>query len=129
MGNRAVITNKAWDDIGIYLHWNGGRNSIEQFLAYAKHHDIRDDDYGLARLVQIIGNFMGGTMSVGVGRLGKQDCNNYDNGTYWIKDWEIVDREFHEYEDGTPKPEQEGNERELYKSVCEVNQYAFEVQY
>lgn len=40
MGNRAVITtSKAPDvsgakDLGIYLHWNGGRDSVEAFLKY-----------------------------------------------------------------------------------------------
>ena len=33
MGNRAVITTrKDLKDIGIYLHWNGGRDSVEGFL-------------------------------------------------------------------------------------------------
>ena len=30
MGNRAVITTrKDLKDIGVYLHWNGGRDSVE----------------------------------------------------------------------------------------------------
>ena len=34
MGNRAVITTrKDLKDIGVYLHWNGGRDSVEGFLA------------------------------------------------------------------------------------------------
>ena len=42
MGNRAVITNsKSFDvanstDLGVYLHWNGGRDSVEAFLKYCK---------------------------------------------------------------------------------------------
>ena len=31
MGNRAVITTEK-KDLGIYLHWNGGRDSVEAFL-------------------------------------------------------------------------------------------------
>ena len=37
MGNRAVITTKENMDnngIGIYLHWNGGRDSVRAFLKY-----------------------------------------------------------------------------------------------
>lgn len=42
MGNRAVITaSKSSDvaksnDIGIYLHWYGGRDSVEAFLKYCE---------------------------------------------------------------------------------------------
>ena len=31
MGNRAVITTSK-KDLGLYLHWNGGRDSIEAFF-------------------------------------------------------------------------------------------------
>ena len=33
MGNRAIITTKDCD-LSLYLHWNGGRDSVEGFLAY-----------------------------------------------------------------------------------------------
>lgn len=39
MGNRAVITtlqNYNNNGIGVYLHWNGGRDSVEGFLEYMK---------------------------------------------------------------------------------------------
>ena len=49
MGNRAVIQMKG-SNVGIYLHYNGGRDSIEGFLAYCKLRDFRGDDYGMARL-------------------------------------------------------------------------------
>lgn len=35
MGNRAVITTTD-QRIGIYLHWNGGKDSVEAFLKYCK---------------------------------------------------------------------------------------------
>ena len=35
MGNRAVITTEN-KKIGIYLHWNGGRDSVEAFLKYCE---------------------------------------------------------------------------------------------
>ena len=40
MGNRAVVTNKN-QDIGIYLHWNGGPESVCAFLTYAKALGVR----------------------------------------------------------------------------------------
>jgi hypothetical protein len=93
MGNRAVITDEA-GKIGIYLHWNGGRDSVESFLKYCELKDYRTDDYGWARLAQVIGNFFGGTTSVGVGAVANLDCDNFDNGTYIIKDWQIIGRKY-----------------------------------
>ena len=98
MGNRAVITTEA-EEIGVYLHWNGGRDSVEAFLAVCKelgHRPPENDCYGFARLCQVIGNFSGGTNSLGVDNIKNLDCNNGDNGMYIIKDWEIVGRKFHD---------------------------------
>lgn len=96
MGNRAVIATKD-KDIGVYLHWNGGRDSVEAFLAYCKLRGFRkpeDDCYGWARLCQVIGNFIGGDLSLGIDKYERLDTDNWDNGTYIIEDWKIVDREF-----------------------------------
>ena len=35
MGNRAVITTKE-RKIGLYLHWNGGRDTVEPLLKYCE---------------------------------------------------------------------------------------------
>lgn len=99
MGNRAVITTPK-KDIGVYLHCNGSRNNIESFLAYCDMKGYRPpeiDEYGWARLCQVIGNTIGGTLSVGIGRYENQDKDNGDNGVYVIKDWDIVDREYYPY--------------------------------
>lgn len=51
MGNRAVITDKKnWEQggVGIYLHWSGGRDSVEAFLEYCKLRGFRAGDYGKA---------------------------------------------------------------------------------
>lgn len=98
MGNRAIITTKNQyenDGYGLYLHWNGGRDSVEAFLAYCRlkgyRDPIGDEDYALARLCQVIGNFFGGTTSLGIcpARCGAGD----DNGVYIIgKDWQVVGR-------------------------------------
>ena len=108
MGNRAVITtNESLGEnvanvkqIGVYLHWNGGRDSVQGFLTYCKLKGYRppeQDCYGWARLAQVIGNFFGGTCSIGVDTCDHLDCDNYDNGVYFIKDWEIVGRAFYRY--------------------------------
>lgn len=96
MGNRAVITTED-KQIGVYLHWNGGRDSIEAFLLYCKLQGYRcpeNDCYGWARLCQVIGNFFGGECSVGIDRYDRLDTDNGDNGTYIIKDWQIIGKEF-----------------------------------
>ena len=101
MGNRAVIAfvnDKGEQDknsVGIYLHWNGGRDSVEGFLQTAKDYGLRSGDYGVARLTQIIANGLGGTLSLGVDMLKNLDCDNFDNGVYWVdQNFDIVDREF-----------------------------------
>lgn len=98
MGNRAVITTRA-KEIGVYLHWNGGRDSVEAFLKYCKLKGYRSPDtdcYGWARLCQVVGNFFKGTSSVGIDLYENLDTDNGDNGVYVIEDWEIVDRLFFE---------------------------------
>jgi len=100
MGNRAVITtreNFENNGVGIYLHWNGGRDSVEAFLAYCKEKGYRSpekDNFGWARLCQVIGNFFGGALSIGIDTLDHLDCDNGDNGVYIIANWEIVDRQY-----------------------------------
>lgn len=99
MGNRAVITTApfSFDNVGIYVHWNGGQESIEGFLAACREmgycDPTRDPSYGLARLTQAIGLFFdaGDSSSVGIGTCGQLDCDNGDNGVWLIgKDWAIV---------------------------------------
>ena len=100
MGNRAVITtrrNLENDGVGIYLHWNGGRDSVEGFLSYCDARGFRppdEDNYGWARLCQVIGNFFGGGVSIGIDRCSNLDCDNGDNGVYLIKNWKIVGRKY-----------------------------------
>lgn len=106
MGNRAVITTSKSSnvaessDLGIYLHWNGGRDSVEAFLTYCKIHGFRSPDsgnYGWARLVQVISNFFGGDgLSIGLDKCSNLDCDNYDNGVHIIEGWEIVGRHYFE---------------------------------
>lgn len=99
MGNRAVITTKENfenNGIGVYLHWNGGYDSVSAFLKYCELKGYRapNDSYGWARLCQVIGNFFGGTCSVGIDTVNKLDCDNFDNGVYIIEGWKIIDRKY-----------------------------------
>ena len=96
MGNRAVITTEK-KDLGIYLHWNGGRDSVEAFLRYCDLRGFRppdSDEYGWARLCQVIANFMGaGGLSVGISPYtDDRRMDPGDNGIYVIRGWEVVDR-------------------------------------
>jgi len=108
MGNRAVITTAPYSDsnVGIYVHWNGGRASVEGFLAAAKELGYRapasDQSYALAGLAGLIWSFLGTDgLSVGIGRCGQLDADNGDNGTYLIGgDWKIVGRKFWDECDG-----------------------------
>jgi len=66
MGNRATLKFKdEANQPNIYLHWNGGRASVEAFLNVAKAMELRADSYGVARMCQIVGNFFGGNLSLG----------------------------------------------------------------
>lgn len=103
MGNRAVITSKENfenNGIGIYLHWNGGYDSVSAFLKYCELKGYRSptsDNYGWARLCQVIANYFGGSTSIGIDVVNNLDCDNWDNGVYIIDGWEIVDRKYNRY--------------------------------
>lgn len=100
MGNRAVITcsKSKTTGVGIYVHWNGGEESVLEFLKTCKAKGFRspaeDESYAMARLTQVICDFFGDDgLSCGIGQLRELDCDNWDNGVYVIGgDWEIVGR-------------------------------------
>lgn len=122
MGNRAVITSKIVEkvqesnQVGIYLHWNGGRDSVDGFLTYCKLRGFSDlsSDYGMARLTQVISNFFGGSDSIGVGPCNQLDCDNYDNGVYFVENFKIIGREYFK---GS-----EQKEYELLKMLISIDQ-------
>lgn len=95
MGNRAVITTPE-RKIDLYLHWNGGRDTIDPLLRYCELKSYRapsQNDYGWARLCQMMGNFFGDTSSIGIGVYTDDErMNSGDNGIYIIDGWKIVDR-------------------------------------
>lgn len=98
MSNSAVITTKS-RDVGIYIHWNGGLESIEAFLNVCKNIDAtspgQDEYSALATLTGVIRIFFGFRrgLFLGILPLNKLNCENVDNCTYVIGgNWEIVER-------------------------------------
>jgi hypothetical protein len=98
MGNRAVITTPD-KTIAVYLHWNGGRDSVEAFLKFCelkKYRPPSEDSYGWARLITVAANTLGADdgLCVGVGAFADiEDSAHRDNGVYIIRGWAIVGRE------------------------------------
>lgn len=96
MGNRAIV-KPVGKNIGVYLHWNGGRDSVEPFLEYCKlkgYHPF-ETDYGLARFCQVVSNFFGGSLCIGVQTniyMAEESARGLDNGIYEVEGWEIVRR-------------------------------------
>lgn len=71
MGNRAnvIFTNKDKTEFSptIYLHWNGGPESIYGFLEELNRRNVRDDQcYEAARFCQIVGEYIDGGLSLGL---------------------------------------------------------------
>lgn len=100
MDNRAVITTPE-KDLALYLHWNGGRDTVEPLLKYCELQGFRppsSDSYGWARLAQVVGNFFGGSLSVGIDRFSKLGDQG-DNGVYVIDGWKIVERIENSYDE------------------------------
>jgi hypothetical protein len=104
MGNRAVISVEG-SQCGVYLHWNGGRESVNAFLRVAQTLGVRDPvsdpSYFYARFAQICGNFFGGAICVGVESLSRLDCDNGDNGHFIVGAGFAIVR--HEHEAGPIK--------------------------
>ena len=101
MGNRALIafkqkesTKKKEEVPCIYLHWNGGRDSVEAFLDATRRLGVRKNDpsYAMARLTQIIANYLGGTYPLALVMLAIGNLDFLDNGVYWVDGLEIYDR-------------------------------------
>ena len=94
MGNRCVITDPE-RSIGIYLHWNGGIGSVEAFLTYCSLKGCRgfgqESSYAAARLCQVVGNFFGGTLSLGVSAYTTDEgMDPGDNGIFVVEGWKII---------------------------------------
>lgn len=89
MGNRAVVvfetaepgrtagggfTSYKSSGLAVYLHWNGGPESVYAFLDAMDRYGVPcDGDYEVVRFLQIAGNFFGGASSLGIFPIGKHD--------------------------------------------------------
>jgi len=133
MGNRCLIafkekesTKKKEDVPCIYLHWNGGRDSVEAFLDATRRLGVRKNDpsYGMARLTQIIANYLGGTLSIGISSVGDWALDFLDNGIYWVDELEIYDRT--DTYDGYQEQNSYDHET-LVKAVIIANSHVHEV--
>ena len=94
MGNRAVLSFpdhglRNGETLGIYVHWNGGRASVEGFLAAARDLGLTKDPD--TRTVDLIADLVSPIVQtpgkLKAGPLSMLDCDNFDNGVY------IIDRE------------------------------------
>lgn len=110
MGNRAVITTLG-NEKGIYLHWNGGYDSIKP-LAYYSYYFLEEEKNELEKFKEVAKycNFNPEENS-----LLKLDFDNYDNGLYFIKNGKIVGRAFYHYN-------AEQNEHNLYEFLQFINE-------
>ena len=130
MGNRAMIKGLG-TNIGVYVHWNGGYDSVLAFTQYCKMKGYRspedDPSYGTARLVQVVANYFGGSCSVGVESmigatvLTPEFVNELylDNGIYEIENWEIVKH----WNPDVIKPEDECHEGyDLTEMLCDIDE-------
>jgi len=131
MGNRAVITLAPYkpENPGIYVHWNGGRASVEGFLKACRELGFRgpgaDPTYAMARLTHAVCLFFPDGLSVGIGACSGLDCDNGDNGLYEVgDDWQIVGRHFRPYSE----LREEVNEEKTDAIASEIVQRAQAVQ-
>ena len=88
MSNSAIIRFKDNYFCEVYLHWNGGVESVVGFLKYCELKGYRDGDF--ARFIQVVGNFFGGGNTI---YLEKFNSNiDTDNGIYLVHNWKIVNK-------------------------------------
>lgn len=97
MGNRGYIMGQG-SDHAIYVHWNGGLDSVEAFLRYAKLKGLPplSSASGVGGLLTIITNFFGNHgLSVYLASASEAlEPSGCDNGTYVVQEWEIIERLF-----------------------------------
>ena len=103
MGNRAVITFDTADNApAIYLHWNGGRASVQGFIDAARALGLRHaptaaaQTEALDQLAELLArHYFRCNVGMTVYRLhyAGTDRDNGDNGTYLLgQDLTIIDR-------------------------------------
>lgn len=94
MGNRAVVTFSP--KCAVYIHWNGGRASIEGFLGAMRDLDLPRSTAAEAvdSLAKVMKSYLWDS-TVEVGPRNRLDCDNGDNGEYVVSlDLNITKRRF-----------------------------------
>ena len=63
MGNRAIVIFKDGEEYSphVYLHWNGGIESVAAFLTEMNRRGWHRTDYAAARFCQVVGEFFSGS--------------------------------------------------------------------
>jgi len=89
MGNRAYVVFEEGKhrSPAIYLHWNGGPESVYAFLQVLKEYgaDQHSPEYSSARFVQLVCNYLGGTLSLGIVTFKRfEQLVEEDNGLYVV---------------------------------------------
>lgn len=103
MGNRAVITfSTAGHAPAIYLHWNGGRASVQGFIDAARALGLRHaptaaaQTQALDQLAELLARHYfrcNVGMTIYRQQYGASDRDNGDNGTYLLgRDLSIIER-------------------------------------
>ena len=124
MGNRAIIVGKG-SQTGIYLHWNGGMDSVKPFLYYASLHSSQGlgaeaYDSGLMTLITVINNFFGLKSSADIQVVDPDNLEEFspgDNGVYVVdENWEVVERI------NGPKVEQSGHDFDTFVQAVDEAQ-------
>jgi hypothetical protein len=96
MGNRAVVTFNNESSKCIYLHWNGGRDSVRGFLKAAKELGIapRAEEFG-QMIAQYFFEVPLSSINVYLEDFEAADKDNFDNGVYFVSDdFKITGRNF-----------------------------------
>lgn len=85
--------------LGVYLHWNGGRDSVEAFLRWAELAELpplRKDGRGFTAFAAVLCNFFGNDgNTVEIEAIDPRNLTQHvteDNGIYLVEGWEIVGR-------------------------------------
>ena len=119
MGNRAVISfdSAAQNAIAVYVHWNGGLDSIEAFLKTTRilmgtDGRMGDATYAKARFIQVVGMNFPGALSFGVGTVKELGRWGHDNGLYIIDSatLKVKGRKHDDYYDNHTFVEQQGHD-------------------
>jgi len=128
MGNRAVITFSAASSAPcIYLHWDGGRCSVQAMLDAARHLNMDAPLQGMgdpmrfdaqAKVLDAIADMVkrwGG--SAYRETYGSADTDNQDNGVYYIdEELQIVKRLFKRHDEEID----EAKQQRVYQGLIEA---------